>query len=65
MWAYNSGMKSNPKTSGEYTAFENLLRRVVQVPHSEIKAKLEAEKRSKKEKRPKISDASRASHDKD
>jgi hypothetical protein len=58
-------MKSNPKTSGEYTAFENLLRRVVQVPHSEIKAKLEAEKRTKKEKRPKTSDASRASGDKD
>lgn len=59
------GMKSNPKTSGEYSAFENLLRRVVQVPHSEIKAKLEAEKQQKKEKRPKISDASRASSDKD
>ncbi|HEV7673878.1 MAG TPA: hypothetical protein VGQ12_05045 [Candidatus Angelobacter sp.] len=58
-------MKSNPKTSGEYTAFENLLRRVVQVPHSEIKAKLEAEKRTKREKRPKTSDASREDGAKD
>lgn len=54
-------MKSNP----EYAAFENLLRRVVAVPHSEIKAKLEAEKQQKEKKRPKPSDASRASDDSD
>jgi hypothetical protein len=59
------GMKSTPKTSGEYRAFESLLKQVIQVPHSEIKEKLEAEKRTKKEKRLKISDASRASGDKD
>jgi hypothetical protein len=58
-------MKANPKTSVEYQNFENLLKRVVQVPHSEIKAKLEEEKRSKKKKRPKTSGASRASSDKD
>lgn len=58
-------MKSNPKMSAEYTAFENLLKRVVQVPHSEIKAKLDAEKRAKKEKRPKTSNASHVSDDKD
>jgi hypothetical protein len=58
-------MKSIPKTSGEYKAFESLLKQVIQVPHSEIKAKLEAEKRQKKGKRPKTSDASRASGDKD
>jgi hypothetical protein len=51
------------KASAEYTAFENLLRRVVQVPHSEIKAKLEEEKREKKQKRAKT--AVRASGDKD
>lgn len=44
-------MKSNPKTSSEYENFENVLRQVIQVPHSEIKAKLEAEK-SAKNKRP-------------
>jgi hypothetical protein len=49
----------------QYAAFEGLLKRIIQVPHSEIKAKLEAEKRAKKEKRPKTSDASRASSDKD
>jgi hypothetical protein len=58
-------MHKTVKTSGEYTAFENLLRRVIQVPHSEIKAKLEAEKQQKKEKRTKTSDASRASNEKD
>lgn len=62
---YGEGMKSNPKTTTEYTAFEKLLRRVVKVPHSEIKAKLDAEKRAKKQKHPKTSDASRVSHDKD
>jgi hypothetical protein len=56
---------SHLKISKEFQNFENLLRQVVQVPHSEIKAKLEAEKRTKKEKRPKASDASRASNDKD
>lgn len=56
-------MKS--KMSAEYEAFEGLLRRVVQVPHSEIKAKLDAEKRRKEKKRPKTSDASRASSGKD
>lgn len=59
-------MKSNPKTSDEYTAFEGLLKRVIQVPHSEIKRREEEYKEQrKKEKRPKASDASRASSDKD
>lgn len=41
-------MKSNAKTShSEYDAFESLLKRVVSVPHSEIRAKLEAEKSAK------------------
>jgi hypothetical protein len=40
-------MKSNPKTSAEYQNFENALRHVVQVPHAEIKAKLEEEKKEK------------------
>jgi hypothetical protein len=45
----------------EYMAFENLLRRVVQVPHSEIKARLDAEKKAKeKSKRAKSLPASRA-----
>jgi hypothetical protein len=51
------------RKTDEYVAFENLLRRIVQVPHSEIKAKLDAEKRHKKAKRPKTSGASRASGD--
>lgn len=58
-------MKSNPKQQDQYTAFENLLKRVIQVPHSEIKAKLDEEKRAKNKKRPKTSDASRVSNDKD
>lgn len=49
-------MKREPKTRNGYTAFEDVLRRVLRAPHSEIKAKLEAEKKTRKRKR-----ASRAS----
>jgi hypothetical protein len=38
------------KTSSEYENFADLLGKVVQVPHSEIKAKLDSEKRAKKRK---------------
>jgi hypothetical protein len=63
---YDKRMKSNPKTSDEYTNFENLLKRVIQVPHSEIKRREEEYKEQrKKEKRPKTSGVSRASSDKD
>jgi len=41
-------MKSKAKANEQYAAFENLLKRVVQVPHSEIKAALDAEKEEKK-----------------
>lgn len=45
-------MANNPKTSakndqGEFGRFENFMRRLLAVPHSEIKAKLDAEKRAK------------------
>ena len=54
-------MANHPKPSaknekGDFAKFENFMKRLVAVPHSEIKAKLEAEKRSKKRTR-----ASRAS----
>ena len=51
----------NVKTNrNEYDAFSDLLRRVVQVPHSELKAKLDAEKAAKKRK-PRASASGRAS----
>jgi hypothetical protein len=47
-----------PKT--EYENFANLMGRLIKVPHSEIKAKLDAEKRAKKQKKSrKSSSASR------
>jgi hypothetical protein len=57
-------MPSPPKPSaknvtGDFDKFTNFMRRLVAVPHSEIKAKLDAEKRTKQKKR-----ASRASHEK-
>jgi len=57
-------MKSNPKTSEEYDRFTSFMKRLVAVPHSEIKEKLDAEKRTKqRKKRAKTSPASRASND--
>ena len=58
-------MPSRPNPSakneqGEYGKFKSFMRRLVAVPHSEIKAKLDAEKKAKK-RRAKRSSASRAS----
>lgn len=53
------------KEKTEYDRFEDLARGVLSVPHSEIKAKLDAEKRAKKRKNSKTSSASRAAGDKD
>ena len=49
---------------GEFDRFKNFMQRLVAVPHSEIKAKLDAEKLAKKQQR-KRSSSSRASHAKD
>jgi hypothetical protein len=46
--------------TGEFAKFENFMKRLVCVPHEEIKAALDAEKEAKKRKR-----ASRAASDKD
>jgi hypothetical protein len=46
------------KTKTEYNNFTNLVDNVLKVPHSEIKAKLDAEKKAKKRKKSKISSAS-------
>jgi hypothetical protein len=50
-------------TSPEFDRFANLTRRVLSVPHAEIKRKLDAENASKakKKKRAKTSPAARAS----
>jgi len=57
-------MKAEPKAKalkslggdaqGDFAQFTNFMRRLVSVPHSEIKARLEEEKRAKK-KRPSVS----------
>ena len=58
-------MASHPKPSAEnepddFAKFTNFMKRLVAVPHSEIKAKLDSEKRAKKL-RPKRVSTSRAS----
>ncbi len=41
-------MKAKVVIRDEYAAFANLLRQVIRVPHSEIQAKLKAEKDEKR-----------------
>jgi hypothetical protein len=53
------------KEKTEFEKFENLTRGVLAVPHSEIKAKLNAEKQAKKRKKTRASSASRVVGDKD
>ena len=58
-------MSNHPKPSaknvtGDFGKFTDFMKRLVAVPHSEIKAKLDAEKQAKQ--RQKKSASSRASH---
>jgi hypothetical protein len=62
-------MANHPKSpaknpTGDFGQFTNFMQRLVAVPHSEIKAKLDAEKRAKARKSSRTS-ASRASRAKD
>jgi hypothetical protein len=52
------------KTKNEYQKFTDLVSGILKVPHSEIKAKLDAEKAAKKRKKARISSASRVVGDK-
>ena len=51
---------ANPakNVEGDFGKFTNFMRRLVAVPHAEIKAKLDAEKRAKQRKRKPASRAS-------
>jgi hypothetical protein len=42
---------SEMKETDEYTKFVSLVGKIVSVPHSEIKAKLDAEKKAKEQKK--------------
>jgi hypothetical protein len=57
-------MKSTTKNTSEFDNFSRFVRGILNVPHTEIKRKLDAEqKRREKKKRVKTSPASRASSD--
>jgi hypothetical protein len=51
------------KNNGEFTKFENTVKGLLQVPHAEIKAKLEQEKAEKERKKSKKSSASHEAND--
>ena len=62
-------MANHPKSpaknpTGDFGQFTNFMKRLVAVPHSEIKAKLDAEKRAKARRKSKQTSASLASSDK-
>jgi hypothetical protein len=48
------------KVSSEFDKFDDTMRELLKVPHSEIKAKLDAEKKAKKRKAKKPSASGRA-----
>jgi len=50
---------------GDFDKFREFMKRLVAVPHSEIKAKLDAEKRAKQRRKISTSSASRVSRAKD
>jgi len=56
--------QSAKNVTGDFGKFTNFMRRLVAVPHSEIKAKLDAEKQAKLQ-RKNVSSASHVSDDKD
>lgn len=51
-----------PRHTPEYERFDNMMQRLIRVPHAEIKAKLDAEKRAKarKKRKPNTSASGRA-----
>jgi hypothetical protein len=48
------------RKNSEYDNFTNLMNKLIKVPHSEIKATLDAEKKAKKQKSKKTSASGRA-----
>jgi hypothetical protein len=60
---YAKGVKSDTHTSPEFQKFDSLLGKLLAVPHSELKAKLEEEKKAKEERKPKPSASSRVVSD--
>jgi hypothetical protein len=56
--------QSAKNVTGDFGKFTDFMRRLVAVPHSEIKAKLDAETRAKQRQK-KHASASHASHGKD
>jgi hypothetical protein len=58
--------RRKPGTTAEYKAFADVLRKVLQVSHSELQTRLEAEKGTKKRRRKSTeTSADREAHDED
>jgi len=56
---------SSTSQTGDFDKFKNFMQRLMSVPHSEIKAKLDAEKQAKKRKRRSKASASRVANDRE
>jgi hypothetical protein len=57
--------QSAKNVTGDFGKFTNFMQRLVAVPHSEIKAKLDAEKQAKQRRRKRSSASGHASNAKD
>ena len=55
----------NSKDTSEYDNFDHMMQKLIKVPHSDIKAKLDAEKAAKKRKPKRVFASGRASDEKD
>jgi hypothetical protein len=56
-------MDNRKATTGEYENFDRTMRKLIKVPHSEIKAALDAEKRAREKRKAKKPSASRRASD--
>lgn len=57
----NQPTSSAKNVTGDSDTFQTFMRRLMQVPHSEIKSKLDAEREAKRTSKPSVSRASRVS----
>lgn len=51
------------KKQSQYTTFDRMMRKLLSIPHREVKAKLDAERAAKKRKKSRKSSASREAND--
>ena len=62
-WQLYLQLRNKMKTARQYKKFDRMMRKLLSVPHREIKTKLDAEKKGRKRKKARRSSASREASD--